>query len=576
MQWYTCPRDGNQRLNFRFAVWRAKPVLTRHIQSHPLATAFTFIVFFSVLFFALHGRLADNVFIIGNLLPLIFGAIFGMRWGICYALIHGAEALLLGSVSGVRFDRFISQGIPAVIVTAILGGIIGRIRDLTRSLQQELTERQRYASELQQHKEHLESLVEARTADLIQSNNRLRQEITERERVETEKQDLAASLKRAEKMEAIGLLAGTVAHDLNNLLGSLVGYPDLLLLTLPEDSPLRKPLVAIRESGLRSAAMVQDLLSMARRGITSTRVLDLNDVVSGMVKSPEFSSLKAQHRGVRITTNLAPLLLHVHGSAGHLARAILNLVLNAMEAIESEGQVVISTENIYVDTPSGRYEWLAEGEYVSLKVEDTGRGIQDEDLDRIFEPFYTKKVMGRSGTGLGMAIVWGTVKDHNGFIDVRSELGSGTTFTILLPATREQPGAEPREVKLDDLIGNGESILVVDDVRMQGELCVAILTKLGYSAAWVSSGEEAIEHLKQHPADLLILDMIMVPGIDGLETYRQIVETIPGQKAVIASGFSESQKVKEAQALGAGAYCRKPFTLENLAVMVRNELRKRG
>jgi CheY-like chemotaxis protein len=322
--------------------------------------------------------------------------------------------------------------------------------------------------------------------------------------------------------------------------------------------------------------MVQDLLSMARRGITSTRVLDLNEVVSGMVRSPEFSSLKAQHRGVRIATNLATSLFHVHGSADHLARATLNLVLNAMEAIENEGQVVISTENIYVDTPSGRYEWLAEGEYVALTVEDTGRGIQEQDLDRIFEPFYTKKVMGHSGTGLGMAIVWGTVKDHNGFIDVRSELGRGTTFTLLLPATREQPGAEPPDVKLDDLIGNGESVLVIDDVRMQGELCVAMLTKLGYSVALVSSGEEAIEHLKQHPVDLLILDMIMVPGIDGLETYRRIIETIPRQKAIIASGFSESQKVKEAQALGAGAYCRKPFTLETIAGMVKDELRRRG
>jgi len=559
---------------FRFTAWRGKQELTRHLQSHPLAAACSFIVFFSALFFALHGRLADNVFIIGNLLPLIFGAIFGMRWGICYALIHGVEALLLGSIEGVSFDRFISQGIPAIMVTAILGGVIGRIRDLTRSLQQELKERQRYASELQQYKEHLESLVEERTADLIKSNNQLRQEISERQRVEAEKQDLAASLKRAEKMEAIGLLAGSVAHDLNNLLGSLVGYPDLLLLDLPEDSPLRKPLVAIRESGLRSAAMVQDLLSMARRGITSTRVLDLNKVVSSMVKSPEFSGLKAQHRGVRIAANLAPFLLHIHGSADHLARAILNLVLNAMEAIEGEGQVVISTENIYVDTPSGRYELLAEGEYVALTVEDTGRGIQDEDLDRIFEPFYTKKVMGRSGTGLGMAIVWGTVKDHNGFIDVRSELGRGTTFTLLLPATREQPGAEPPDVQLDDLIGNGESILVVDDVRMQGDLCVAMLTKLGYSVASVSSGEEAIEHLKQHPVDLLILDMIMAPGIDGLEAYRRIIENIPNQKAIIASGFSESQKVMEVQALGAGAYCRKPFTLENIAVLVKDELRK--
>jgi two-component system, cell cycle sensor histidine kinase and response regulator CckA len=557
-------------------VRRARPVQARDLRSHPLVAACCFLVFFGALFFALHSRLADGIFIIGNLLPLAFGALFGMRWGVRYALLHGVQALVLGSIAGIGVDRFISNGIPAIIVTVLLSGAIGRIRDLTTSLQQELKERLRYEVELQQHKAHLESLIEERTAELVKSNERLRQEIAERERAEAEKQHLEASLKRAEKMEAIGVLAGSVAHDLNNILGSLIGYPELLLLDLPEDSPTREALVAIRESGLRAAAVVQDLLTMARRGITSTQVLDLNDVVSGVMKSPEFSSLKARHRDVRIATNPAPFLLNIHGSAVHLARAILNLVLNAMEAIENDGQVAISTANVYVDTPSGRYEVLAEGEYVALTVEDTGRGIAREDLDRIFEPFYTRKVMGRSGTGLGMAIVWGTVKDHSGFIDVRSELGKGTTFTLFLPATRELPGAEPSDVKLEELLGNGESILVVDDVRMQRDLCVAMLTKLGYSVASVSSGEEAVERLRRRPVDLLILDMIMEPGIDGLETYRRIIETNPSQKAVIASGFSESEQVRAAQALGAGAYIRKPYTLEKMAVMVKDELRKRG
>jgi signal transduction histidine kinase/ActR/RegA family two-component response regulator len=551
-------------------------VITRDIRSHPLAAALWFLAVFTLFFLALQSRLADGVFIISNLLPLVFGALFGMRWGLAYAVVHSAYGLGLAGISGFSFERLISNGIPAITVTVILSGAMGRIRDLTTSFQRELRERRRYEQELQEHKAHLESLIEERTADLSTSNDRLRQEMAERERAEAEKQRLETSLKRAEKMEAIGVLAGSVAHDLNNILGSLIGYPELLLHELPNDSPMREALVAIRESGLRATAVVQDLLTMARRGVTSTQVLDLNEVVSDLMRSPEILSLRAQHPDIRISTDLNPGPLNVRGSAVHLTRAILNLVLNALEAIERSGQVSISTTNLYIDTPSGRYEVLAEGEYVALTVADTGNGIAREDLDRIFEPFYTRKIMGRSGTGLGMAIVWGTVKDHNGFIDVRSEPGKGTTFTLLLPATREQPRVVRPAAKLEEYFGHGESILVVDDVGMQRDLCAAMLRKLGYSVTCVASGEAAIEHVRRNPVDLLVLDMIMEPGIDGLETYRRIARTRPGQKAVIASGFSESQQVKEAQALGAGAYIRKPFTLEKLAAIVKDELEGRS
>jgi two-component system, cell cycle sensor histidine kinase and response regulator CckA len=547
------------------------------IRAHPLVAVFCFLGLFSAVFFAFQHSLAgDGAFIICNLLPPVFAALFGLRWGIGYAIIHAGYGFALGGIAGMDFDRFISNGIPAMIVTIILSGAVGRVRDLTTSLQRELKERHRYEQELQQHKAQLESLVEERTSDLVRSNERLRQEIAEREKAEAEKQHLEASLKRAEKMEAIGVLAGSVAHDLNNILGSLIGYPDLLLLDLPEHSPLREALVAIRESGLRASAVVQDLLTMARRGVTTTQVLDLNEVVSDLLKAPEFLNLRARHRDIRIATNLNPAALNIHGSAAHLSRAILNLALNAMEAIEHGGQVTISTTNVYIDAPSSRYEVLAEGEYVALTVQDTGGGIPREDLDRIFEPFYTKKVMGRSGTGLGLAIVWGTVKDHGGFVDVRSEQGQGTTFTLFLPATREALPAAPADVSLDRYLGNGESILVVDDVTMQRELCAAMLTKLGYSVACAASGEEAVDHVRRSRVDLVILDMIMEPGIDGLETYKRIIEKSPGQRSVIASGFSESQRVKEAQALGAGTYMRKPYTLEKLALIVRDELRRHG
>ena len=544
------------------------------LRAHPSFAGLCLLLFFTAVFGPLHTRLGDGAFILSNLLPLGFALLFGMRWGFTYAIVHSVWGIALAGLAGFRIERLISNGIPATIVTILLSGAIGRIRDLTQSLRRELRERRRYEEELQQHKAHLESLVAERTNELVKSNEQLRQEIVERARTETEKLELANSLKRAEKMEAIGLLAGSVAHDLNNMLGSLVLYPELLLLDLPAHSPLREGLTAIHKSGKRAAAVVADLLTMARRSITTRQVLSLNEVVSTLTASAEFSDLKARHREVRVETKLAPDLRNIQGSPVHLSRALVNLTLNSMEAIENDGRVTLSTANVYIDRPAGRFERVPEGEYATLTIEDSGAGIAPEDLDRIFEPFYTNKVMGRSGTGLGMAIVWGIVKDHDGFIDVRSEQGRGTTVTLFLPATHQQLQVNEAIAKIEHYHGNGETILIVDDIQVQRALCTSILTRLGYKAASVSSGEEAVEYVKRNAIDLLVLDMIMDPGIDGLETYERIVQIKPGQRAVITSGFSETERVQRALALGAGAYIRKPYTIETIALAVRDELRR--
>jgi CheY-like chemotaxis protein len=195
-------------------------------------------------------------------------------------------------------------------------------------------------------------------------------------------------------------------------------------------------------------------------------------------------------------------------------------------------------------------------------------------MNRIFEPFFTKKKMGRSGTGLGMSVVWGTVKDHNGYIDVKSTVGEGTTFSLFFPATRQELSKKATKLNVEDYMGRGESILVVDDVEEQRQIAFTILSELGYSVTTTSSGEEALDYMKNNFADLLVLDMIMLPGMDGLDTYRKIVELHPNQKAIIASGFSETARVKEAQRLGAGQYLRKPYTLESIGTAVKNELSK--
>ena len=414
--------------------------------------------------------------------------------------------------------------------------------------------------------------IQARESSLQMINRELQNEITVRKHAEEKIRESEEQLRKAQKMEAIGTLAGGVAHDLNNVLSGLISYPELILMDLPADSPLKSSLLAIKKSGERAANIVQDMLTLARRGVAVSEVVDLNDIIWDYLQSPEYERLRQTHPDLTLESSLEPDLLSIAGSPVHLSKTVMNLVSNAAEALIDGGTVAISSENRYIDKPISGYDDIEEGDYVTLTVSDTGIGIAAKDIESIFEPFYTKKAMGRSGTGLGMAVVWGTVKDHKGYIDVQSTEGQGTRFFIYLPACRQPSPRKESRPSIEDYRGRAEFLLIVDDIKEQRDIASGILTKLGYRVESVSSGEEAVDYLKTRTADLLILDMIMDPGIDGLEAYRRILEIHPAQKAIIASGYSESERVKEAQRLGAGAYVKKPYLMEKMAVAVRKEL----
>ena len=389
----------------------------------------------------------------------------------------------------------------------------------------------------------------------------------------TEQKRLEDQLQKSRKMEAMGLMAGGVAHDLNNILSGIVSYPELLLMNLPEDSPLRKPIKTIQESGMRAADVVEDLMTIARGVASSKEVLKLNTVVEEYLKSAEHQKLERTHSFVNFKTESDPDLLNMSGSPTHIKKTLMNLVTNASEAIEGSGTVTISTVNQYLDEPLKGYEDVRTGEYVMLRVSDDGSGIFPGDLERIFEPFYTKKVMGRSGTGLGLAVVWNMVQDHKGYINVENS-EKGTVFELYFPVTREEVAAEREKVPLEDYLGHGEKILVVDDEERQREIASGMLTELGYNAESVSSGEDAIEYVKEHPVDLIVLDMVMPKGINGRETYEQIIKIRPDQKAIIASGYAKTKEVDTAQELGAGKYIKKPYILEKIGLAVKEELEK--
>jgi signal transduction histidine kinase len=403
-----------------------------------------------------------------------------------------------------------------------------------------------------------------------------------KERLETEAKIAALNKKlaesekklaRAQKMEMIGLLAGGVAHDLNNILSSIVNYPELILLEDNLSQENRKAIQTIQDAGLRAAAIIQDLLTVTRGVASPKEPANLNSIIREFLKSPEYQELNRGNPGVSITTDLDPELLNIKGSVVHVRKALMNLVSNAVDAVSHKpgGQVIISSENRYIDRPLKRYEEIQVGEYAVLIVTDNGTGISPRDLERVFEPFYTKKIMGRSGTGLGLTIVWNTLKDHGGYVDIGTG-EHGSAFSLYFPITREALKEKEIATPIEDYKGRGQTVLVVDDQEDQRKITSTLLTRLGYVANAVSSGEEAVEYVKNHPVDLVILDMIMFPGINGRQTYERILRFYPTQKAIIATGYSLTDDVKAAQKLGAGQYLKKPFTLEKLGIAVRDEL----
>lgn len=415
----------------------------------------------------------------------------------------------------------------------------------------------------------LEKRVQQRTIQLVEANSRITQEMNERMEAEAENKLIQTRLLRHQKMESLGLMAGGVAHDLNNILSGIISYPELLLLDLPLDSKLRKPIEEIHTSGLRAAAVVADLLTVARGVASQYEIICINDMIKNYLASPEYKKQELFYPEISLELHLESNLPNCKCSPVHIQKILMNLTNNAFEAIEITGTIVLSTaRKTFADHPP-EIPLLEAGEYVALQVSDSGSGIPADVLQHIFEPFYTKKVMGRSGTGLGLAVVWNSVQEHKGTIDVTSD-DQGTTFTLYFPVTAAKKQGHKDDVK-KDLQGTA-SILVVDDERIQRDIAHRILTKLGYKVHTVDSGESAVTYLLGHPVDLVLLDMLMDPGMNGHQTYKAINILYPNQKAIIASGFSESTEVKAALKLGANLFIKKPYSIEQLGHAVKQVL----
>lgn len=435
----------------------------------------------------------------------------------------------------------------------------GVIIDISERKKREVAERERERAEAADRaKAELLTLLEKKNLELEETLDQLRY--------------AQKKLVQAEKMAAMGTMAGGVAHDLNNILSGIVSYPDLLLTQLPERSDMRESIKVIRESGLRAAAVVADLLTLSRGASYNTVIFDLNLLVERSLQSEEIIQLKRRHPDVNTDCRLAPDLWHAKCSPGHIEKVILNLATNAFGAMRGGGQIVFLTENRSVE--ESERSSLAPGEYVVLKVTDSAAAIAREDLDRIFEPFFAKRILGRGGSGLDLAVVWHTAEEHKGAVTAESG-AEGNSFLFYLPAVIAELPMKAAALPPASLEGSG-TVLVVDDEPQLRTIASRMLTQLGYRVDTVSSGEEAVAYLRHNTVDLVLLDMVMPAGMGGYETYVAIAAMKPEQRVVVCSGYSAHEDLEKMRAAGVNRFLAKPFTFDQIGRAAKKALREEG
>ncbi len=383
-------------------------------------------------------------------------------------------------------------------------------------------------------------------------------DITDRKKAEEE-------LVRAKRLEVAGQLAGQIAHDFNNLLGPLIAYPELIREHVNGDPRILDMLNDMETAACRIADINQQLLTLGRRGHYNIEVIDLNTLAGMTLRTLDIPS------GVVVRRELAEDSLPVRGGPAQVARILANLMTNAFDAMPGGGTLTVRTRNVLLDHSLPRYRQIRAGDYVCVDITDTGRGIPADILDRIFEPFFTtKKADRKRGSGLGLSVVHSVMADHEGYVDVQSVPGQGTTFSVYFPACATDARVlSPSDEDVPR--GHGERVLVVDDDPAQLRLAEQILCRLGYQVHTVTGGEEAVAYVAGHSQDIVLLDMVM-DGIDGAETLRRIKLQYPGQVALIFSGFASSERVEEAMRLGASAFIPKPVQLMAMANALRAAL----
>ena len=391
------------------------------------------------------------------------------------------------------------------------------------------------------------------------------QDITSRKQAEEEKRILEERLQHADKMEAIGTLAGGIAHDFNNLLMGIQGYASMTLLNLDTSNPNYERLKRIEQQVQSGADLTSQLLGFARGGRYEVKPTNINEIIEKT--SSMFGRTKKE---IVINRKTAKDLWNVEVDRGQMEQVFLNLYVNAWQAMPGGGDIYLETQNVLLNDEKVLPFSVKPGKHVKITITDTGTGMDEKTKERIFDPFFTTKEMGR-GTGLGLATVYGIIKGHQGMINVYSEPGHGTTFTIYLPATDKEISKE--KAPTEEIVTGTETILLIDDEKMVMEVNKELLESMGYKVYAAGSGQEgiAVYMEKRDKIDLIILDMIM-PGISGGETFDRLRKINPNIKVLLSSGYSLNGEAKEIMDRGCNGFLQKPFKLEELSGKVREML----
>jgi signal transduction histidine kinase/CheY-like chemotaxis protein len=419
---------------------------------------------------------------------------------------------------------------------------------------------------LESLKNELEERVKIRTASLEASNKALKEEIEKNKAIQKELREKDKKLLYAQKMEAVGTLAGGIAHDFNNLLMCIQGNISLALLGLDSTNGHYDKIKNIEDQVKSGVSLTRQLLNFAVPREQEFVPVDINEIITKTT-----AMFGRTRKEVVIEKALEEDLGLVRADKGQLEQVLLNLYVNASQAMPGGGRLALRTESVDLSPEEARTYFVTEGDYIRISVMDNGVGMDEKTRERIFDPFFTTKEMGR-GYGLGLASVYGIMKGHRGFVEVHSQKGKGSTFMLYLPQVKEAP-AIPEAPQRSEILRGQETILFVDDETTIIEVMNDILEALGYQVLTATNGEDAVKVYDAHKEgiDLVILDVIM-PGMGGMETFEAIRMINPQAKVILSSGYSMNQIAKEIMDKGCRAFIQKPFNIETISQKVRDVL----
>ncbi|MGA8540739.1 MAG: ATP-binding protein, partial [Terriglobales bacterium] len=387
----------------------------------------------------------------------------------------------------------------------------------------------------------------------------------------TDRRQLEEQLRQAQKMDAVGRLAGGVAHDFNNLLMVINGYTEVLLDQLEAGGEMHHKVQSIQQAAERAATLTRQLLAFSRKQLLELKVIDVNNVIADMERL--LRPLIGEH--IELITRLSPDAGHTRADAGQLEQVIMNLVVNAKDAMPAGGKLTVQSADVTIRQNLSEHHFIQPGRYAVISVSDTGHGMDTETQSRIFEPFFTTKEKGK-GTGLGLSTVYGIVKQSNGYVFAQSELGAGTTFHVYLPRVEEFAEEQSPVKTQPNETGGCETVLLVEDEESVRELVRITLSSRGYKVLEAENGESGLQIAEDYkePIDILITDVVM-PGIGGRDLAKKLLALRPTVSVLYLSGYTEDAVIDQGAPSPAVAFLQKPFTLQNLAKKVREVLRAR-